>query len=80
MSKSNPNINVGDLVYVLEGTNDIHMPANRCGVVGEKIIDPLYVERTPPPPARATFAYKLYMTNGHTLKFHEMSVQKIEGE
>jgi len=66
--------NIGDLVCVKEGTEDDSMPDGRMGLIIEE------VERPPgagsDPRRKFTCIYKLWMTNGKTLTFHEMFLEK----
>ena len=65
---------VGDMVRVKENTHDKHMPESRCGLIvsdGE-------------PPSRLherseayTHIWRILMTNGKTLKFHEMFLEQV---
>jgi len=55
-------LQIGDLVKITEETHDDRMPDNRTGLIIE-------VERS---------VYKVWMTNGETLKFHEMFLERVE--
>ncbi len=74
MSERRPNgFKRGDLVRVLHGTEDARMPENRCGLVIEAVSDPAWNDDVFP-----VGIYKLWMTNGQTLRFHEMFLERIE--
>jgi hypothetical protein len=74
MSEKRPNrFKTGDLVRVLQGTDDARMPKNRCGLVIEAACDPAWNDESFP-----VGIYKLWMTNGETLRFHEMFLERIE--
>ena len=64
---------IGDLVRVLRGTDDARMPKNRCGLVIEAVEEPAWNDEVYP-----VGLYRIWMTNGETLKFHEMFLEKIE--
>ena len=63
---------VGDLVRVKTGTEDVLMPDSRMGLI---------VEEVSPGPActpQFTSIFRLWMTNGSTLKFHEMFLEHVK--
>ena len=65
---------IGDLVMVKEGTHDEKMPDNRIGLIVEEVRKP-----TGPggdPGVKFTAIYKLCMSNGITLNFHEMFLER----
>ena len=64
---------IGDLVMVKDGTHDERMPNNRIGLIIEEVD-----KNTELGIARAKFTriYKLCMSNGITLNFHEMFLEK----
>jgi len=61
----------GDLVRVRETTHDDNIPEDRHGLI---------VECATHGPATYTYVWKVLMTNGKTLKFHEMFLVKIKKE
>ena len=62
MSKKTPDLDIGDLVRVQEGTHDERLPKGRCGLIIER---------------GGECVYKVWMTNGETLRFHEMFLEKV---
>ncbi len=62
MGRKVKKLQIGDLVKITEETHDDRMPDNRTGLIIE-------VERS---------VYKVWMTNGETLKFHEMFLERVE--
>ena len=68
--------NIGDLVRVKEGTHDEKMPDSRMGLIIEEVDDPKGTGRDPH--RKFTSIYKLWMTNGQTLNFHEMFLEKAK--
>jgi hypothetical protein len=77
--KASPQFKIGDFVLVKEGTHCEDMPASRMGHVqgyanGSRLYNKHGVTVTP------CDSYYLYMTNGTTLKFHEMFLELVEDE
>jgi len=77
--KSTPLFKVGDFVRVKEGTWDEEMPASRMGHIrgyanGSRLYNDKGVTVMP------TDQYNVFMTNGNTLKFHEMFLELVEDE
>ena len=70
---SHKDFKIGDLVRIREGTNDERMPDNRTGLIIEVQKEKMWDNQYPP-----DSVYKLWMTNGETLKFHEMFLEKAE--
>ena len=64
---------IGDLVRVKEGTDDIVMPRNRMGLIIEEVLPATVNRRT-----CVTSIWLIWMTNGSTLKFHEMFLEHVE--
>ena len=62
MGRKVKKLEIGDLVKITEETHDDRMPDNRTGLIIE-------VERS---------FYKVWMTNGETLKVHEMFLERVE--
>ena len=60
---------IGDLVMVKDGTHDERMPNNRIGLIIEEVNGVTKL-------AKFTRIYKLCMSNGITLNFHEMFLEK----
>jgi hypothetical protein len=77
--KTTPEFKVGDFVRVKPGTWDEDMPASRMGhVVDYAGASRLYNDKGVTVIPRDQ--YKVYMTNGKTLKFHEMFLELVEDE
>ena len=77
--KATPLFKVGDFVRVKEGTWDEEMPKSRMGHIrGYAGASRLYNDKgvTVIP----TDQYNVFMTNGNTLKFHEMFLELVEDE
>lgn len=67
---------VGDMVRVKENTHDAAMPDNRMGLVVEE-----YDRRKPNPLKESyTSIWHVLMSNGKTLKFHEMFLEQVVEE
>lgn len=64
---------VGDLVRVKAGTEDILMPDGRMGLIIEEVLPPSQPNR-----AAFTSIWRIWMTNGSTLKFHEMFLEHVK--
>ena len=62
MTERTPDLSIGDLVRVQEGTHDDRLPKGRTGLI---------VERT------AKGVYKVWMTNGEVLRFHSMFLDVV---
>ena len=74
MSEKGTNkLQIGDLVRVLQGTDDARLPKNRCGLIMEAVAEPAWNDES-----YHIGIYKVWMTNGETLRFHEMFLEKIE--
>jgi hypothetical protein len=67
---------VGDLVVIKEGTHDMTMPESRMGLIIAEICKATGAPKNPS--KKFTAIYKLWMTNGTTLNFHEMFLEKAE--
>ena len=65
---------VGDLVKIKEGTDDSAMPDSRMGLIIEEVHTATGAGKNPN--KKFTAIYKLWMTNGRTLNFHEMFLVK----
>ena len=77
--KTTPEFRIGDFVRVKSGTWDEEMPASRMGhVVDYAGASRLYNDKGVTVMPRDQ--YKVYMTNGVTLKFHEMFLELVEDE
>ena len=75
--KATPAFKVGDFVRVKEGTHQEDMPVSRMGHIrgyanGSRLYNDKGVTVQP------TDQYKVYMTNGVTLKFHEMFLELVD--
>ena len=75
--KSTPEFKVGDFVRVKEGTHQDDMPPSRMGHIrgyanGSRLYNASGVTVEP------TDQYRVYMTNGVTLKFHEMFLELVD--
>ena len=67
---------VGDLVRIKDGTHDEKLPDSRMGLIIEEVKDQMGPRRDPH--IKFTSIYKLWITNGQTLNFHEMFLEKAE--
>lgn len=67
---------VGDLVRIKDGTHDEKLPDSRMGLIIEEVREQKGPRRDPH--RKFTSIYKLWMTNGQTLNFHEMFLEKAE--
>jgi hypothetical protein len=77
--KSTPLFKVGDFVRIKEGMHNEDMPASRMGhVQGYAGASRLYNDKGVTVVPRDQ--YNVYMTNGKTLKFHEMFLELVEDE
>ena len=77
--KSTPLFKIGDFVRIKEGTHNEDMPACRMGhVQGYAGASRLYNDKGVTVVPRDQ--YNVYMTNGKTLKFHEMFLELVEDE
>ena len=77
--KATPLFKAGDFVRVKEGVWDEEMPKSRMGHIrGYAGASRLYNDKgvTVIP----TDQYNVFMTNGNTLKFHEMFLELVEDE
>ena len=77
--KTTPQFKVGDFVRVKDGTHQAGMPVTRMGHVqgcanGSRLYNDKGVT------VQQTDQYYIYMTNGTTLKFHEMFLELVEDE
>ena len=72
MSDKRKYFKVGDLVRVREGTHDERMPDSRTGLIIETAQEKMWDSQYPP-----DGIYKLWMTIGVTLKFHEMFLEPV---
>ena len=77
--KATPAFKIGDFVRIKEGTDYDRMPASRMGHIrgyanGSKLYNDKGVTVQP------TDQYNVYMTNGVTLKFHEMFLELVDKE
>jgi hypothetical protein len=59
-------LNVGDLVKVADNTHDMMLPDNRTGLIVEQ--------------AEPRGAWVVYFSNGNSLMFHEMFLEKIKND
>ena len=65
----------GDFVRVIDGTHDDRMPATRMGHIVEQYKTIVhYTDKKPEP----TGIWKVFMTNGMVLRFHEMYLEKVD--
>ena len=77
--KATPQFQIGDFVRVKDGTHQEGMPTSRMGHIrgfanGSRRYNDKGVTVVP------TDQYKVYMTNGITLKFHEMFLELVDEE
>ena len=73
IQKTMKNFKKGDFVRVSENTHDEDMPKSRLGHILEEyktIVHYTNTEKT------GTGVWKVFMTNGKTLKFHEMFLEQ----
>jgi len=71
--KTMKNFKKGDFVRVSENTHDENMPKSRLGHILEEykaVVHYTNTEKT------HTGVWKVFMTNGKTLKFHEMFLEQ----
>ena len=67
---------IGDFVRVSQTTHDSRMPASRMGHIVEEYKTIIhYTDKKPEP----TGIWKVFMTNGEVLRFHEMFLEKVDG-
>jgi len=77
--KTTPEFKIGDFVRVKLGTWDEDMPKSRMGhIQGYASSTRLYNEQGVTVTHREQ--YNVYMTNGKTLKFHEMFLEHVDEE
>ena len=77
--KASPAFKVGDFVRVKEGTHQEDMPKSRMGhIQGYANGTRLYNNKGVTVQQRDQ--YFVYMTNGKTLKFHEMFLEHVDEE
>ena len=77
--KTTPQFKIGDFVRVKEGTYDDEMPKSRMGhIQGYVSSTRLYNQKGVTVSHRDQ--YYVYMTNGNTLKFHEMFLEHVDEE
>jgi hypothetical protein len=63
---------IGDFVRVKDTTHDERMPASRLGHILEEYKTIVHYEDKKPVP---TENWKVFMTNGNVLRFHEMFLE-----
>ena len=69
-------IEVGDFVRVSDLTHDARMPTSRMGHIVEEYKTIVhYTDKKPAP----TGIWKVFMTNGEILRFHEMFLEHVDG-
>ena len=74
--KATPEFKIGDFVRVKEGTHSDEMPASRMGHIQSYAhVTRLYNDKGVTVSHRDQ--YYVYMTNGRTLKFHEMFLEHV---
>jgi hypothetical protein len=66
-------LKVGDLVVITEGTHDERMPPSRTGLIVEAVREPAWNEDR-----FSVGIFRVMMTNGELLRFHEMFLKKVE--
>lgn len=65
---------VGDFIRINESTHDERMPATRMGHIIEQLHATVhYTDKG----KSATNVYKVFMTNGAVLQFHEMYFERV---
>ena len=67
----------GDFVRVIDGTHDDRMPATRMGHIVEEYKTIVHYTNKKPEP---TGIWKVFMTNGMVLRFHEMYLEKVSSD
>ena len=77
--KTTPVFKIGDFVRVKKGTWTEEMPKSRMGhIQGYANGSRLYNDKGVT--VQSTDQYNVYMTNGKTLKFHEMFLELVDEE
>ncbi len=66
---------VGDLVRVSEDTHDAKLPPSRTGLIISAVIEEAWNGEKMP-----VGVFNVWMTNGETLRFHGMFLEKIKRE
>lgn len=67
--------NEGDFIRIDERTHDHRMPASRMGHLLKRVSATVhYTDKEPV----ATHIWEVFMTNGNTLKFHEMYMEHVK--
>ena len=66
-------LNIGDLVRVTEDTHDSRMPPSRTGLIVSQVCEEAWNDEKVP-----VGVFNVWMTNGETLRFHEMFLVKVE--
>jgi hypothetical protein len=69
---------IGDLVRIKESTHDRDLPENRLGLIVKKLLEPM-VEGSFRKPTY-TYIWVVMMTNGKSLRFHEMFLEHTSKE
>ena len=77
--KSTPQFNRGDFVRIKEGTHQEGMPASRMGHIASFANGSRHYHAKGVT-VQQTDQYYVYMTNGKTLKFHEMFLELVDEE
>lgn len=65
---------VGDFVRINDSTHDVRMPATRMGHIIERLQAVIHYGDKGKSP---TNVYKVFMTNGAVLNFHEMYFERM---
>ena len=77
--KTTPEFKRGDFVRIKEGTHQEGMPATRMGHI-ESYANGSRHYHAKGVTVQQTDQYYVYMTNGATLKFHEMFLELVDDE
>jgi hypothetical protein len=70
---------IGDLVRIKESTHDRNLPENRLGLIVKKLSEPM-VEGSGIGSRTYTYIWVVMMTNGKSLRFHEMFLEHTPKE
>ena len=65
----------GDFVRIIETTHDSRIPPSRMGHLVERLSATVHYTDTKPV---RTNVWRVYMTNGQQLKFHEMYLEHVK--
>jgi len=69
------NFKKGDFVRIIEKTHDARIPPSRMGHLVERISATVHYSNREPVITRV---WRVYLTNGQQLNFHEMYLEHVE--